>query len=184
MGRECMRRHRVAVLFALAALVGPAVVAPAAGASPRQNARCVAEAARLGLLDKQLNPSNHTFVGGTLGGDGQPFGSTPLNVAANEVWCGFGGDDLVTTNDGIVIGGDGTDSVSVNNGTFYGGPGNDDVFFNAATGRFYGQGGNDSVFLNRGFFNGGPGFDSIEESSGGTCQAVEVMYQGGLPCGP
>ena len=55
------------------------------------------EAAKSGNLDKDVNPGNTTFIGGTNGGD------YVIVVASDEAYCGFGGDDGVLINRGTCI---------------------------------------------------------------------------------
>jgi Ca2+-binding RTX toxin-like protein len=111
------------------------------------------------MLGPSFNPSNYTFHGGTEGDD--VF--TGQATAGPDVFCGFGGDDVITTLDAgdIFLGGAGNDSVRDNFGTAYGQEGADQVVRNFAGSTFNGGDGNDFVLNNQGTFNGGPGLDTV-----------------------
>jgi hypothetical protein len=151
-----------ALLVTLALMVAPAAQqearakgsGPGDGTNPGQ-AKCIWAAAKAGLIGPELNPSNTTFISGTNGND-----TIYEDVAADEVFCGFGGRDFVENNLGVVLGGPGNDYVQYNTGTFYGGAGNDG-----------GEG-------NSGTFNGGPGCDTVSYNEGGT---VDLGDQSGCP---
>jgi hypothetical protein len=142
-----------AMLAAAMALSGVAQAKPTIGS--KADAKCLAEAVR--TLGPGFNPTNYTFIGGTEGLD--LF--DPSATAGPEVFCGFGGNDIIFTlaEGDIFLGGAGHDTVFENYGTFYGGEGLDSVDINEGT--FYGGEGDDSVHLNLGTFNGGPGNDSV-----------------------
>jgi hypothetical protein len=151
---------RIFMLMALALMIATAMalsgVAQAAKGSNKANAQCKAEAVR--TLQPGFKPSNYTFIGGTAGNDRlDGLGSTD----APDVFCGFGGDDLIGLAEGdIFLGGAGNDVVDINYGTFYGGDGDDQVFISFGT--FYGGAGNDYVDNNEfGTFYGGPGDDTV-----------------------
>jgi Ca2+-binding RTX toxin-like protein len=161
----------VTVALMLAAAMALSGVAQAAPISDKADAQC----AKLGIktLGSSFNPSNYTFHGGSEGNDIDTF--TP--TAGPDVFCGFGGDDTITTTlaaGDIFLGGAGNDSVSENSGTFYGGDGNDSVFRNGGvrtSGIFYGGAGNDYVDFNTGTFNGGDGNDFFSYNYGTFNQA-------------
>ena len=107
-------------------------------------------------------PPNYNFHGGTEG-DNDFTGQATLG---NDVFCGFGGVDRITTLDAgdIFLAGAGSDlQVQDNNGTIYGGEGDDDVLRNNGT--FYGELGNDFVGNNSGTFYGGEGDDGVNINS-------------------
>jgi hypothetical protein len=159
---------RILLLTSLAAMMAAAMalsgVAQAAQGGNKANAQCRAEAVR--TLGPGFNPSNYNFVGGTAGNDRlDGLGSND----APDVFCGFGGDDLIgnLAEDDIFLGGAGNDVDSVNYGTFYGGPGDDEVdLINYGT--FYGGDGDDSVFISYGTFYGGAGNDYVDNNEFGT----------------
>jgi hypothetical protein len=131
-------------------------------------ARCIAEAARAGLIGPHLNPRNATFHGGTDGDDVNTFTPTP----GRDVFCGFAGNDVIRnfnleTGD-IFLGGEGRDELNaLEGGMFNGGPG-DDLAAVILFGTFNGGPGNDfSVALVQGTYNGGPGDDSASLVIGG-----------------
>ena len=131
----------VAVASMLAAAMALSGVAQAAIGGNKANAQCRAEAVR--TLQPGFKPSNYTFIGGTAGNDRlDGLGSND----APDVFCGFGGDDLIgnLAEDDIFLGGAGNDVDDVNYGTFYGGAGNDYVD-NNEFGTFYGGPGDDTV---------------------------------------
>ena len=176
-------RKLVAAGFVAVLLLG-VIGTSAAGAHGRGRPiswRCVAEAARLGILGRDVNPSTHVFVSGTPGDDGAANGPDQIFVAADEVYCGLGGHDVIMANSGITIGGAGDDYMYTNRGTFYGGPGSDFVYYNAGT--FNGGRGDDGIYAGPGFFDGGPGFDRI--GFPGNCVNVEQAWAappGTPPC--
>lgn len=152
---------RIMLLVAVALMVAAAMaLSGVAQAKPITNgkadARCLAEAIK--TLGPGFNPSGYHFVGGTENGesfDGQA-------TTGPDVFCGFGGNDFISTLDegDIFLGGAGVDSIfSTNNGTFYGGVGNDEVIENF--GIFYGGAGRDIVASNDGTFYGGPDDDFV-----------------------
>jgi hypothetical protein len=152
---------------ALALLAVP--LAGSASAVQTPAARCRATVAKT-----QYFPtiSQFTFTGGTDGPDRGPIppglpGGTPLNVAARTVYCGFGGNDFITDNEGWTFAGSGDDLFAVNNGTFIGGPGNDITYYHGVNqGVFIGNSGNDSVYGNSGRFNGNEDDDSVGYQGG------------------
>jgi hypothetical protein len=152
----------VTVVSMLAAAVAFAGVAQAAQSGNRANAQCRAEAVR--TLQPGFKPSDYTFIGGTAGNDRL----NGLGTDGPDVFCGFGGDDLMGLAEGdIFLGGAGNDVVDINYGTFYGGPGDDQVD-TINYGTFYGGDGDDSVFISFGTFYGGPGNDSVFNNEFGT----------------
>jgi hypothetical protein len=107
-----------------------------------------------------FNPAHYTFHGGTEDIDNFTDDAT----LGNDVFCGFGGDDLIFALDegDIFLGGAGNDFVVWENfGTFYGGADNDRVEHNRGT--FYGEEGGDEVFNNfpGATFYGGGGTDAV-----------------------
>jgi hypothetical protein len=159
-----------AMLVAAMALSGVAQAKPTIGT--KADAKCLAEAAK--TLQPGFKPADYTFHGGTEGNDN----FTPLATdQVPEVFCGFGGDDVIATlvagdiflggaggdsvgvNIGTVYGGEGIDRVQINDGTVYGGEGNDRVDSNNGT--FYGGPGDDRVITNFGTFDGGDGTDTV-----------------------
>jgi hypothetical protein len=149
-----------ALLVTLALMVAPAAQqeahaegsGPGDGPKPGQG-KCFSRAEKAGLIGPELNRSNTTFISGTNGDD------SIETVAADEVFCGFGGRDYVNTNYGVVLGGPGRDYVEYNRGTFKGGEGVDQVEGNSGT--FKGGEGDDAILENIGIFNGGEGNDRI-----------------------
>jgi hypothetical protein len=191
----------VALLMALALMMAPAAQqearakdsGPGDDPNPGQG-KCVSRAKKAGLIGPELNRSNTTFISGTNGND-----RIYENVAADEVFCGFGGDDDVLedgNNFGVVLGGPGNDYVEYNRGTFKGGEGVDQVEGNSGTfnggkgddgileniGIFNGGEGNDRVLWQLDYpnatFNGGPGCDTVDNDEGGT---VDLGDQSGCP---
>ena len=141
----------------LAAAMALSGVAQAAQGGNRANAQCRAEAVR--TLQPGFKPSDYNFVGGSAGNDRlDGLGSND----APDVFCGFGGDDLIGLAEGdIFLGGAGNDVVDTNYGTFYGGPGDVEVD-TINYGTFYGGASNDYVDNNEfGTFYGGPGDDTV-----------------------
>jgi hypothetical protein len=135
---------RIMLLVTVASMLGAAMaisgVAQAAQGGNKANAQCRAEAVR--TLQPGFKPSDYNFVGGTAGNDRlDGLGSND----APDVFCGFGGDDLIGLAEGdIFLGGAGNDVVDINYGTFYGEEGNDYVD-NNEFGTFYGGPGDDTV---------------------------------------
>jgi hypothetical protein len=160
-----MHRTRLAVLgLALALTLGAAGPALAQGDA---RARCIREAARAGLIGRDLNPSNANFVGGTDGIDN----FTGQETAGRDVFCGFGGGDVIDAlfAGDIFLGGAGDDIVhEMKGGTFNGGAGDDRVF-DLQGGTFNGGAGDDVVHnMLGGTFNGGAGTDTVDHLAGGT----------------
>jgi hypothetical protein len=113
----------VASMFAAAiALSGVAQAAPTIGSTA--DAKCLAEAAKT-VEQPGFKPADYTFIGGTEFDD--TFTDLPADGA--YVFCGFVGDDSISTLDegDIFLGGRGDDVVGDNLGTFYGGLGFDFV---------------------------------------------------------
>jgi hypothetical protein len=162
-------RTAVAAVVATSVL-GVGFLVGVAGAGGRQDGRCVAEAARSGLVGRILDLNQATFVGGTAGNDGgslPPGSGFNLDVGPSTVWCGFAGNDVVSLNQGWVLAGDGDDFFVTNTGTFVGGPGNDRSWRSSDNaGTFLGGPGDDDTFSNSGRFEGGPGNDSVGYLSG------------------
>ena len=160
-------RSQVAVCSLLPVILFALTFATPASAAPDANARCISAAAQAGLLGPDRNPSNTNFVSGTEGNDFR----SGVTAAGPDVFCGFGGNDIVfelNTGD-VFLGGEGNDRVILlDGGTFNGGEGDDNVrTLNGGT--FNGEEGSDSVnFLNGGTFNGGAGDDSVGDQIGGT----------------
>jgi hypothetical protein len=137
-----------ALVLSLALTLG---AADTALAQDNARARCIREAARAGLLGRDLNPGHANFVLGTDADDNFSGRAT----AGRDVFCGFGGDDEIDPlNEGdVFLGGDGDDHVGTQfGGTFNGGAGDDSV-----------------GFLQAGTFNGGPGTDFCGAQTGGIC---------------
>jgi hypothetical protein len=117
-GRRAMHRTRLAAL-GLALTLG--VAGPALAEDDARD-RCIAEAARAGLIGADLNPSNANFVPGTDADDNFSGRAT----TGRDVFCGFGGNDIISILDAgdVFLGGAGDDGVdNVKGGTFNGGPG-------------------------------------------------------------
>jgi Ca2+-binding RTX toxin-like protein len=117
----------------------------------------LAEAVR--TLGPGFNPSGYTFIGGTTGEDFFVRAAS----AGPDVFCGFGGNDSISTLDeaNIFLGGAGQDTVDTNNGTFNGSDNNDIVYSNYDSGTFNGGAGDDYVKNNSGTFDGGDGTDTV-----------------------
>ena len=173
--------RRILVVLTVAAMMAAAMalsgVAQAASTvGTEADAKCLTEAAKT-VEQPGFNPSNYTFHGGTEGDD--VF--TGQATAGPDVFCGFGGDDGITTLDegDIFLGGAEDDTVRDNFGTAYGqegadrvirdftgstfngGAGNDFVFGNFTGSTFNGGDGNDRVFVNVGTFYGEEGDDDV-----------------------
>ena len=139
--------RRIVLLVALAAMMAAAMaLSGVAQAKPitttKADKACLAEAAK--TLKASFNP-DATFNGGTEERDDfDVFRPT----AGPEVFCGFGGDDVLFA----VTPGD----------IFLGGAGNDYIVNTEVTGTFYGGAGDDVVDgYNRGTFYGGDGIDTV-----------------------
>ena len=132
-------------------MVGSVALAKPIGGSA--DAKCAKLAKQ--TLGPSVTPANYTFIGGTAGDDNLSGKAT----AGSDVFCGFGGDDSISTLDGgdTFLGGDGNDSVTLNYGTFNGGAGDD------------------YVIVNSGIFNGGDGNDSVTNDNEGTTNSVENL---------
>jgi hypothetical protein len=140
-------------------------VAQAAPISTKADAQCAKLAIQ--TLGSSFNPSNYTFHGGTEAND--TFTDDDA-TAGPDVFCGFGGDDVIRRLDAgdVFLGGEGDDFVgtdagdplSSNYGTFYGGPG-DDFVLDVNESTFNGGEGDDRVTDNRGTFVGGEGNDTV-----------------------
>ncbi len=167
-----------ALLMTLALMMAPAAQQEAhakdsgLGNDPNPGqGKCVREAKKAGLIGPELNPSNTTFISGTNGND-----RIYESVAADEVYCGFGGRDYVNTNFGVVLGGPGNDYVEYNRGTFNGGEGDDASEGNSGT--FNGGEGDDAILENIGIFNGGEGNDRV----GYQLNYPNATFNGGPGC--
>lgn len=136
-----------------------------ATAGPKNDRTCIAAVKAAGDWGKGLNPGKANFVSGTEGDD--DIGEVPPGT----VFCGLGGDDRVTVNNGWFYGGAGVDQVDTNNGMVIGGDNTDLVTTN--NGVFEGGNALDAVKVNNGLFDGGPGVDIIEVANNGTCIDVE-----------
>jgi Ca2+-binding RTX toxin-like protein len=154
------------MLAAALALSGVAQAAPIGGKTDAQCAKLAIQ-----TLGPGVNPSNYTFHGGTEGNDLDTF--TPTE--GPDVFCGFGGDDLIITlaEGDIFLGGVGDDEVGTNNGTFYGQEGDDLAAINNSN--FFGGAGNDTVFRNLpgSTFDGGDGTDRVDVNLRGILINVE-----------
>jgi Ca2+-binding RTX toxin-like protein len=148
-----------AMLAAAMALSGVAQAKP--NTSSKADIKCFAEANK--TLQPGFNYADYTFHGGTAGDD-----NTFTGTAGPDVFCGFGGVDVIETLEAgdIFLGGAGNDHVITNEGTFNGEAGNDIVDFNDGT--FNGGEGNDHVSFNAGTFNGGDGDDTVVTNAGST----------------
>jgi hypothetical protein len=145
--------RRILLLTTLAAMLAAAIalsgVAQARPISESPDAKCAKLAIQ--TLGPSFNPSNYTFHGGTEDRD-----PSPANTAGNDVFCGFGGDDLISLLEAgdIFLGGAGDDFVGTNSGIFNGGEGNDSVFGNAPDATFVGGEGFDCVLFGPGPVDG------------------------------
>src|SRR4051812_40582942 len=103
----------VTVTLMLAAAMALSGVAQAKPIGGKADAKCAQLTIK--TLGPSFNPSTYTFHGGTEGAD--VF--TGQATAGPDVFCGFGGDDSITTLDAgdIFLGGAGNDSVRDNFGT-------------------------------------------------------------------
>ena len=113
--------RRSLLLLATMALALLMVSSVAQAASPK--AKCKAEAQSL----TGLTLDGYNFIYGKNRNDN----FTDQGTAGNDVFCGLGGDDYITTlaEGDIFLGGAGNDTVDLaNNGTFYGGDGNDSIY--------------------------------------------------------
>jgi len=127
-----MRRILLLVTVAsmLAAAMALSGVAQAKPIADSADAQCAKLAIR--TLGASFNPSNYTFIGGTEGIDD----FTGKSTDGPDVFCGFGGVDVIYTLDkgDIFLGGAGMDWVhAYNSGTFYGQEGLDRVLINYGT---------------------------------------------------
>lgn len=138
-----------------------------AAAKGPQDKACVDAVRAAGDWGKNLNPGKATFVAG------DPGSETIDEIPAGVVYCGLGGRDVVTVNNGWFYGGDDIDTVHVNNGRVHGGDATDVVMEN--NGLFEGATGVDVVHVNNGVFDGGAGFDYIDVDgvNNGICIDVE-----------
>ncbi|HET6659780.1 MAG TPA: hypothetical protein VFH16_07685 [Rubrobacter sp.] len=153
----------VALLAAAMALSGVAQAAPTIGGSA--DAKCLAEAAKT-VEQPGFKPADFTFIGGTEGDDQLIFDERATD--GPDVFCGFGGRDVISTLDAgdIFLGGAGIDDLDFNDGgTFYGGEGNDLVNQNFGGTSFGGEG-DDFVNINDATFHGGEGDDLVNTNFG------------------
>ena len=160
-----MKRIFMLISLALMLVAAMALSGVAQAASPK--AKCKAEAQSL----TGLTLDGYNFI---VGNNHKNDNFTGKATAGNDVFCGFGGVDVIYTLDqgDIFIGGAGSDWVDLaNNGTFYGGVG-DDMVRITNNGTFYGGDGNDYVGDNYGTFDGGAGDDTISGCYG--CTLVDV----------
>jgi hypothetical protein len=179
----------VAVASMLAAAMALSGVAQAKPVANSADIQCMKLAIR---TLPNFKPAHYTFHGGTddimvfddFTGQGTEEG--------NDVFCGFGGPNGITTlgEGDIFIGGSVEDDVAFNSGTFYGQEGGDlvgtnevsGIFYGGAgddvvqrnEGTFYGQEGNDLVGTNIGTFDGGDGTDFVSSNNGGCVINVEL----------
>jgi hypothetical protein len=137
-------------------------VAQAAPISTKADAQCAKEA--IPTLGSSFNPSTYTFHGGTEAND--TFTDDDA-TAGPDVFCGFGGDDVIRRLDAgdVFLGGEDDDFV----GTDAGDP------LSSNYGTFYGGGGRDNVVFNYGTFNGGPGDDTVITGNPHRRIAVEFL---------
>jgi Ca2+-binding RTX toxin-like protein len=146
------------MLAAALALSGLAQATPVATSADRQCMQLAIQTL------PNFKPAHYTFHGGTddimVFDDFTGQGTTE----GNDVFCGFGGQNGITTlGDGdIFIGGSVDDVVAFNSGTFYGQEGVDLVGNNEISGIFYGGAGDDIVQRNEGTFYGQEGNDFVE----------------------
>jgi hypothetical protein len=150
------------MLAAAMALSGVAQAKPTATSADRQCMKLAIQTL------PNFKPAHYTFHGGTddimvfddFTGQGTEEG--------NDVFCGFGGQNGITTlgEGDIFIGGADFDGVGFNNGTFYGQEGSDLVSTNEISGIFYGGAGDDVVQRNEGTFYGQEGNDFVELNIG------------------
>jgi hypothetical protein len=165
-----MLQTRLAPLaLALALMLGTA--GPAL-AQDDARGRCIREAARAGLIGRDLNPGRANFVVGTDG----PDDFTGRATTGRDVFCGFDGNDSIRELDegDVLLGGAGIDVVdSLFGGTLNGGDGDDRANI-LQGGTFNGGSGDDSVTVqSRGTFNGGDGVDRAHILQGGTFNGGE-----------
>jgi hypothetical protein len=119
--------RRISLLVTVASMLAVAIalsgVAQAAPVGGKADAKCLAEAVQ--TLPPGFKPADYTFIGGTEGSD--TFTDPPAD--GDYVFCGFRGDDSISTLDegDIFLGGRHDDAVGDNLGTFYGGLGFDFV---------------------------------------------------------
>ena len=150
------------MLAAAMALSGVAQAKPVASSADRQCMKLAIQTL------PNFKPAHYTFHGGTddimVFDDFTGQGTTE----GNDVFCGFGGQNGITTlGDGdIFIGGSVEDDVAFNSGTFYGQEGGDLVGTNEISGIFYGGAGDDVVLRNEGTFYGQEGNDFVEVNFG------------------
>ena len=142
--------RRILLLMSLALMLASALaVGGVAQAKTTIGGKAQAHCKNLAIatIGPDFDPSGYTFVVGTAGND--TFTNT---LGQREVFCGYGGDDVISyTEEGeFFLGGADNDAVGGNFGTFYGGAGDDYVQENVGT--FYGGEGNDTVSRNAGTF--------------------------------
>jgi Ca2+-binding RTX toxin-like protein len=161
---------RIVLLTALAAMMAAAMaLSGVAQAKPitedKADKKCLVEAVRT-VEQPGFKPAAYTFFGGTEDNDTADLQRTE----GPDVFCGFGGNDLVGSLDpgDIFLGGAGGDSVGgISQGTFYGGEGDDTVLFASQGSTFNGGEGNDEVTSNFATFNGEAGDDFVEQNAEG-----------------
>ena len=176
-GRDTTMTHLMRRITSVSAVLALGLALVLGAATPAMAAddargRCIGEAARAGLIGSEANPGNTNFVGGTEGNDN----FTGRATAGPDVFCGFGGDDRISTLDAgdAFLGGAGDDEVVfLDGGTFDGGAGNDFVSIQFG-GTFNGGEGDDRVADQLGgTFDGGAGNDTVDIQSGGTFNGGE-----------
>jgi hypothetical protein len=166
------------MLAAAMALSGVAQAKPLASSADRQCMKLAIQTL------PNFKPAHYTFIGGTddimVFDDFTDQGTT----LGNDVFCGFGGQNGITTlgQGDIFIGGSVDDVVAFNYGTFYGQEGGDLVGDNHGT--FYGGAGDDVVLSNfdPGTFDGGDGTGDFLERFVGGCVINVELGDVGLPC--
>jgi hypothetical protein len=132
--------------------------------STKADAACRLVASAAGDLRHGSSLRHASFTGGTHRADMWSMAGPTEPGSHAVVWCGFGGDDVVSDSWGWVYGGPGNDSMGENWLVFRGGPGNDSVSPNE--GYFAGGPGNDTVIANHGTFDGGRGHDAVISTLG------------------
>src|SRR5688500_10278269 len=122
-----MSMRRISLLVTVASMLAVAIalsgVAQAAPVGGKADAKCLAEAVQ--TLPPGFKPADYTFIGGTEGSD--TFTGPPADGA--YVFCGFRGDDSISTLDegDISLGGRHDAAVGDNLATLYGALGFDFV---------------------------------------------------------
>jgi len=161
MGRILLLVTLASMLAAAMALSGLAQAKPTATSADRQCMKLAIQTL------PNFKPAHYTFHGGT--DDIMFFDEFDSQATeGNDVFCGFGGPNGITTlgPGDIFIGGSVEDDVAFNSGTFYGQEGGDLVGTNEISGTVYGGAGDDIVQRNEGTFYGQEGNDFVETNFG------------------